>query len=339
MPAKERGSIHFALGKIYNDCREWDKAFEHYRLANLITKPAVLDSTPADIFNKTHKFYTKKLTHQVDDFASDSEIPVFIVGMPRSGTTLIEQIIRSHPKGEGAGELNKIDVITNMICPVEKLNSYKQEMNKIINTEKVSEYADTYLKALRHKREGASCIVDKMQDNFILLGLINRLFPRAHIIHLTRSALDIALSCYLMPFRGLHWTTDMDWLVERYSWYRKAMDYWYSVLPKGRIIEMRYEDIIANPEQQIRRLIESIGLEWDPVCLEFYKERGSVSTASFWQVRQPIYKSSSKRWVNYAQHINPLITGLSNYLEDDDIAELQRLGIDIRKKWYSNIFQ
>lgn len=338
MSASDRASIHFALGKIYNDCKEWDNAFDHYRQANLISKPAMLDGIAEEVFNKTHKVYNKKFNHQIDDYASDSEIPVFIVGMPRSGTTLVEQIIRSHPAGDGAGELNKIDVINNTICPVEKLSSYRQEVKKIINTEKISEHANSYLETLCLKKEGASRIVDKMHDNFIMLGLINRLFPKAHIIHLTRSPLDTGLSCYLMPFRGIHWATDMDWIVERYAWYRKVMDYWYSELPKGRMIEMRYEDLIENPEQEIRRLIASIGLEWDPACLEYYKEKGSVSTASFWQVRQPIYKSSSKRWVNYVKYISPLINGLGSYLDEDDIEELHRLGIGIKKKWYANLF-
>ena len=339
MLAKERASIHFALGKIYNDCKEWDKAFKHYKQANLIGKPPLLDSTPVDVFNKTHKLYTKKLFQQIDGLGSKSETPVFVVGMPRSGTTLIEQIIASHPDGAGAGELRKIETIQTNICPVEKLNSYSQELKKVLNTETMTRHAESYLKVLFHSRGDASRIVDKMPDNFLLIGLINSLFPKAHIIHAVRSPIDTCLSCYFMPFRAVSWAYDLDWISERYALYRRAMDYWSSVLPEGKIIEVRYEELVANPEKQSKRLIESIGLEWNPACLEFYKDNREVSTASVWQVRQPIYTSSSKRWVNYAQNIESLITSLGNYLENDDIEELERQGIKLKKKWYSNIFK
>lgn len=339
MPVKERAAIHFALGKIYNDCKEWGKAFEHYKQANVIGKPALLDTTGVDVFNKTHKVYTTKFFEQNAGLGSESETPVFVIGMPRSGTTLIEQIIRSHPEGAGAGELSEIEAVSKNICPVDKLNSYRQKLDKILNAEMIEQHAESYLKVLRHSREDASRIVDKMPDNFIFIGLIKTLFPKAHIIHAVRSPIDTCLSCYFMPFRGLSWTNDLSWIAERYVWYRKAMDYWTSVLPEGEIIEVNYDELVADPESQSKRLIESIGLEWDPVCLEFYKESSAVSTASFWQVRQPIYTSSSKRWINYAQYIEPLVTGMSAYLGDDDMEELEKHGIKFKKKWYSNIFQ
>lgn len=339
MPAKERSAIHFALGKIYNDCKEWDKAFEHYKQGNLIRKPALQDGTAFDIFNKTHKIYTKKFFQQVKDLGSNSEVPVFVVGMPRSGTTLIEQIINSHPEGGGAGELYEIGGISLKLCPIDKLNGFKQELSKNLNADVIDQYVKSYLKVLCHNREGSNRIIDKMPDNFIHIGLIHLLFPKAHIIHATRSPIDTCLSCYLMPFRRVSWANDLEWIANRYVWYRKAMKYWASVLPEGKLIEINYDELVADPETQSKRLIESIGLEWDPACLEFYKDDRAVSTASFWQVRQPIYTTSSKRWVNYAQYIEPLVTGMSAYLGNDDMEELEKHGVKFKKKWYSNIFQ
>ncbi len=339
MFAKDRAFIHYALGKIYNDCKEWGMAFDNYKQANLIGKPPLLDRTPADVFKKTHKFYTKKMFQQVADTGSQSETPVFVLGMPRSGSTLIEQIISSHPDGAGAGELKEIANIITNICQADKRSSYVQELKKILHTEDMALHADQYLKVLRDSRGEASRIVDKMPDNFLHIGLINTFFPKAHIIHAVRSPLDTCLSCYFMPLKNVHWAFDLDWIFERYAFYRSVMDYWHSVLPAGKIIEVRYEDLVANPEEQSKRLIESIGLEWDPACLEFYKDNRAVSTASVWQVRQPIYTSSSKRWVNYAQNIKPLVMELWDYLEEDDRDELERQGIKLKKKWYSSIFK
>lgn len=337
MSASHRASIHFALGKIYNDCNEWDKAFEHYKQANLIGKPALQDQVAADIFNKTHKKYTKKLFELMEKIGSQSEVPVFVVGMPRSGTTLIEQIIASHPYGEGAGELSEIERIHNTICPIEKLSSYKQELDKVLNSEALGRHAESYLKVLCDKRDNAARIVDKMPDNFLMLGLINMLFPKAHIIHAVRSPIDTCLSCYFVPFREVSWASDLGWISERYALYKRAMEYWKSVFPEGKIIDVRYEELVNDPEGQSKRLIESIGLEWDPVCLEYYKESRTVKTASLWQARQPIYTSSSKRWINYANHILTLINGLQDSLDDDEINELERQGVKLKKKWFSNI--
>ena len=339
MPATQRACIYFSLGKMFNDCQEWNKAFEYYKQGNIIGKPALEDKAAFMIFNKTHKSYNKKLFKQTECLGSRSEVPVFIVGMPRSGTTLIEQVIASHPKGAGAGELTEIDRINKLICPYDNLDHYKQELMKSLNAETLNKHVNAYFKELGFSRENAERIVNKMPDNYLFLGLINILFTKAHIIHVIRSPLDTCLSCYFQFFDTVPWANDLGWISKQYKLYKKAMAYWKKVLPEGKIIEIHYEKFVADPEAQAKKLIENIGLQWDSSCLEFYKQKRTINTASVWQARQPIYTSSSKRWVNYSQHLEVLANELQEYLEDDDIEELKRQGIKLKKKWYSNTFK
>ena len=337
MPAERRAAIHFSLGKVYNDCKDWEKAFEHYKQANLICKPAIKNKFYLEIFNKTHKFFVKNLFQKTEKLGSNSEIPVFVVGMPRSGTTLIEQIIASHPDGGGAGELSVIRDINYRICPEEKLSDFKQELAKSLDKELLNEYIDTYLDVLCSTREDPRRIVDKMPENFIFLGLIHLLFPKAHIINAVRSPLDVCLSCYFQYFQSLDWSYDLKLIADQYKFYKKVMAYWKKVLPENSIIDVHYEKLTSDPEIESKKLIEGLGLQWDPSCLEFYKRKRAVNTASLWQVRQPVYTSSNKRWINYAQHLEALANELQEYLDEDDIEELKKRGIKLKKKWRLNI--
>lgn len=339
MPAYKRACIHFSLGKMFDDCENWGKAFEHFRQGNLIGKPAVEDKTLSLVFNKTHAAYSKKLFKKFEVIGNNSEIPVFIVGMPRSGTTLIEQILASHPECDSAGELIEIDLIQKHICSYDNLNQYKRELTKSMNAEAMSKYAEQYLQVLGNTKNSAKRVINKMPDNFLHLGLINLLFPKAHIIHVVRSPLDTCLSCYFQYFNSVPWANDLSWISMHYKLYKRAMAYWKKELPEGKVIEVHYEELVADIEYQARRLIDSIGLQWDPACLEFYKRKGNISTASVWQARQPVYTSSRKRWVNYAFHIESLANELQEYLDADDLGELKNMGVKLKKKWYLNIFK
>ena len=339
MPAFKRACIHFSLGKMFDDCKSWDKAFEHYKQGNLIGKPAVEDKTLSLVFNKTHTAYSKKLFKEFEITGNNSETPVFIVGMPRSGTTLIQQILASHPECDSVGELTEIDLIHKRICPYDNLNQYKRELTKSINTEAVNKYAEEYLQVLSNTRNNPTRVINKMPDNFLHLGLINILFPKAHIIHVARSPLDTCLSCYFQYFNSVPWANDLSWISKHYKLYKRAMAYWKKELPEGQVIEVQYEELVADIESQAKRLIDSIGLEWDPACLEFYKHKGNISTASVWQARQPVYTSSRKRWANYAFHIESLANELQEYLDADELGELKNMGVKLKKKWYLNIFK
>jgi len=335
MSPVNRSHIHFSLGKIYDDCKLWEQAFEHYRQGNLLSKSAIADnSSVTKRFNKTRKSYNRKFIDKTRNLGNDSEIPVFVVGMPRSGTTLIEQIVASHPDGAAAGELTAIHNIEMQICPDQLLSSYDKKLHENLTPELIHEYAEGYLQVLRKNREQANRIVDKMPDNFLYLGLINLLFPNAHIIHAVRNPLDTCLSCYFQPFTHIKWAHDLESIADRYRLYRKAMDHWNSTLTAGRITEVRYELLIEDPENQIRQLIDSCGLPWDDQCLSFHEKKRAIVTASVWQARQPLYKSSRKRWSHYGKFLEVLANRLSDYLDDEDIEELQKQGLRISRKWY-----
>ena len=330
LPALQRSLIHFSLGKIYNDLKEWDKAFEHYKQGNLVGKAGVEPTALYERTDDAKKAYSKKRLKQEDLFGSDSDVPVFIVGMPRSGTTLTEQIIASHPDAEGAGELSEIIKIHAIVCGAGNLSS--KELDKKLSKENLVKYAADYLQVLCKGREGAIRIVDKMPDNFMFLGLIHMLFPKARIIHVARNPLDTCLSCYFQAFASVPETYDLDWLVKRYRFYRKTMSYWKRMLPEGAILDIKYEELIEDPELQSRRIIEFCELPWDDSCLDFHRKKRAISTASVWQARQPIYTSSRKRWHNYAPYIEKLVSGLGDYLDEEDIAELRERGIKVKNK-------
>ena len=338
MPAEQRAAICYSLGKAYNDCREWDRAFEYYRQGNLLAKPAIRKTKYREFYSKTRKLFNQKLFEQFSDQVSSSERPVFIVGMPRSGTTLIEQIIASHPQGGGAGELQAMEEIVYSVSPIEAPGDFKEKLQEVFKNKAQEGYIEYYLSKLENDDPDVIRVVDKMPHNFLYLGMINLLFPNAHIINAIRSPLDVCLSCYFQFFQSLEWSTDLEWIASEYRLYRQAMDHWKKALPEGKIIDIHYEQLISEPEAQARSLIEGIGLPWDAVCLDFHKRKSAVVTASLWQVRQPVYKTSSKRWLNYIDHLAGVASELQDYLSEDDLEEFSKRGIKLKKKWFRGLF-
>lgn len=333
MPSYQRAFIHYGLGKIYDDCKDWEQAFKHFQQGSLLTKAAYDITPPRKRFNQVKKVFDRKLLSNSELIGSHSEVPVFVVGMPRSGTTLIEQIIASHPRAAGAGELREIPRIFQSLCMTEGEPRVKDACNKNLTKENLSLYAQSYLDLLQNGRDDAERIVDKLPDNFLHVGLINRLFPDATIIHAVRHPLDTCLSCYFQKFTMLDWSFDLKWIAERYRFYREMMSFWEKVLPENKILTVQYESLIEAPEREIRRILDKCGLPWDSACLEFNKTSRSVQTASLWQVRQPIYRSSRGRWTNYARHLQPLAKRLSQYLTDDDLAVFSENGIKTGSRW------
>ena len=218
------------------------------------------------------------------------------------------------------------------MCPADELDVYEEKLEETIASGKLKKYAESYLEVLRYGRKDAKRIVDKLPDNYLFLGFIHAMFPNAKIIHAVRSPLDTCLSCYFQFFREVTWSFDMEWIANRYKMYRNAMDYWKKTLPEGTIVEVYEECYVTDTENQAKRLIEAVGLEWDDACLGFYDEGRAVNTASVWQVRQPIYQTSSKRWLNYTQHIEPLANNLRDYLDKGDIDALKAQGVKLKKK-------
>ncbi len=238
-------------------------------------------------------------------------MPVFIVGMPRSGTTLVEQIISAHPAAYGAGELPDIIGLVRAL-PGFLRNNREPYPECVGELNENAEFAlsERYLEKIRLSPGDPERVTDKMPHNFLHVGLIALLFPNARIIHCTRNPVDTCLSCYFQDFMGRHtYAYNLEDLGYYYGEYRRLMAHWREVLPM-QFMDVNYEELTANAEANSRRIIEHVGLPWDERCLEFYKTGRNVATASYDQVRQPIYRKSVERWRNYEQHISPLLSSL-----------------------------
>lgn len=328
MPAQQRSCLLFALGKMHDDCGQFDDAMAHYRQANLLQQVDFDKGRDVALLKAMKKAFNASTIKSFAELGHRSSQPVFIVGMPRSGTTLMERIIASHTSGAGSGELPALPRVAEDIFPVEYWRSAGARARAQLTADNVNTQAEVYLNALRQGHPDAQRIVDKMPSNFFFVGLIASIFPNATIIHAIRHPLDTCLSCYFQNFSDISWANSPESIAQRYSLYREAMRYWHSELPEGKILDVHYEQLVDDPEHQARRMIEACGLEWESSVLEFFRKKSVVKTASVAQTRQPIYKSSKARWVNYSSHIGELTDGLAEFLQEDASA-LAEQGIQI----------
>jgi len=303
--------LSFALGKIFDDCKDWDRAWNYYERGNRLRNAKYqyqLAKQEAQ-FDALMSVFSREFIEEHRDFGIENMLPVIIVGMPRSGTTLTEQIISSHPQVFGAGEVIFWTHAEQEVQYALKTREPYPPCIHLMTKLQGQEIADRYIALLRKiAGEGISPtrITDKMPHNFIQLGLISLLFPKAPIIHCKRNAMDNCLSIYFQNFADEHpYAYDLMHLGHHYREYERLMSHWQQVLP-GRILDINYEDTIADPEYWSRKLIEHVGLDWDDACLAPHKLERAVKTASQWQVRQPIYKTSVERWKNYEKHLAPL---------------------------------
>lgn len=309
-----KASLNYAAGKVGNDLKRYAQAFDHFRKA----KQAEGHEFDIDQYRRfidlTIETFTPDFFAARSGYGNSSEAPVFVVGMPRSGTTLTEQICASHPEAHGAGELSKLRRVANAIGLQASASDFSKPISTI--TEGLSKtLAHEHHSYLRERAPTAQRIIDKMPHNFELIGLLSLLFPKARIIHCRRDAIDNCVSCYVLPFNSTHgYNADLQALGLYYREYDRLMRHWNEVFP-GRIFENRYETLVENQEAQSRRLIDYLGLPWDDACLRFFDREGAVTTPSRWQVRQPIYKSSVRRWKNFEAEITPLIEALGDLAE------------------------
>ncbi|MCF6110126.1 tetratricopeptide repeat-containing sulfotransferase family protein [Mesorhizobium muleiense] len=307
--------LHHAAGKVLNDLKRYDEAFDHFNRAKQASGYKFDIDLHRRWIDSLIETFTPDFLAARAGYGSPSEVPVFVVGMPRSGTTLTEQICASHPDVHGAGELSKLRRVANAIgLGTSSAGDLNQPVTSI--TEVLSRtLAEEHLSYLRERAPAALRVVDKMPHNFELIGLIGLLFPNARIIHCRRDAIDNCVSCFVLNFSEAHsYNTDLNTLGLYYREYDRLMRHWNEVFP-GLIFENRYETLVEDQEAQSRRLIDYLGLPWDDACLRFFDRDGSVNTPSRWQVRQPIYKSSVKRWKNYENEIQPLIQSLGDLAE------------------------
>lgn len=302
--------LHFAAARQCESLGRYQDAFGHYCSGNMAKKQQLRQQgggyNPRFIEQQVDRQIAAFLPNRFDGpVISDSNSPVFIVGMARSGTTLVEQILASHPSVAGGGELSDIGRIASNLA---REHGYPEELQE----DALRESADRYLARLRGIGGKCQRVTDKMPGNLRHLGLIARMFPNAKIIHCRRDPMDTCLSCFAQNFnfRGDAWACDLADTGHAYCQYRRLMAHWLTVLPPGMVLEVDYEDTVKELEAQARRLVEFVGLDWDAACLRYYESRRAVATPSRAQVRKPIYESSIGRWKRYGPGLEPLIRAL-----------------------------
>jgi tetratricopeptide (TPR) repeat protein len=302
----------FALGKMREDLERYDDAFEAYAQANRLKhaqispnetlRIALADNVRA-VFNE--RFFADRPVP-----VSTGRCPVFIVGMPRSGTSLIEQILSSHPDVYGAGELPDLEnlIVASAAEAGFSAESYP-EFAAGLSAEALLRMGEAYEEKVWKLAPLATHITDKMMSNFTYVGMIRYMFPDAKIIHAMRDPMDSCFSCYATLFakNNLDFTYDLGSLGRYYVRYMALMQHWQQVLPAGSILELRYENMVKDTEGEARRLLSYLGLPWDSRCLNFHENTRVVRTASAAQVRRPIYKSSLARWKHFEKHLEPLL--------------------------------
>jgi tetratricopeptide (TPR) repeat protein len=307
--ALDKMHYHYALGAIYNHIKSYDESFHHYSIANQLKRESFeYDARKhTEYVNRVINTFSISYFQSKPVIGSNSERPVFIVGMPRSGTTLIEQIISSHSDIAGADELILMPKIENLLDKeFSNTSTYPECMNDVDETI-LGKYAEEYLVQLTKISKEALRVSDKLPDNFLRIGLIKQLFPNAKIIHCKRNALDTCSSIYLNYFpKGNHHTFDLHDLGNYYLDYLRIMKHWNTVF-SSELFEIQYEDLISDQEKMSRQLIEYIGLKWDDKCINFYNNDRAVKTTSNLQVRQPVYNKSINRWKRYEKELQSLI--------------------------------
>ncbi len=292
--------LNFALYKAHEDIGEYEKAFEHLKKGNDYKRRLIpYDSKmQGNVRKSIETAYSKEKLRSYEGKGYESDIPVLIVGMPRSGTTLTEQIISSHPDVYGAGELTVLSTL--------------EKNHGLLDQDNAKELGKAYVDAVKELDETDKMkrITDKMPGNYAHIGLITSILPNAKIIHCRRDPIDTCLSCYKQNFaRGQYWSYNLEELAAQHKLYQEVMAYWREVLP-GRFLEIDYEETVNNFEEQARKLIDYVGLPWDDACLSPHKQKRAVLTASKTQVIKPVYKTSVKAWKRYEEQLQPLIKGL-----------------------------
>jgi tetratricopeptide (TPR) repeat protein len=307
----QEAALRYAIGKYLDDVGDFGRAFPSFKRANEILKAAaepydrkVRSAAASDLI----KAHSRDAITRAAAGGSDSTLPVLVVGMPRSGTSLIEQIIASHPAARGVGDLDFWSAV---------MHKHESEVRKGPLAEAAkTEVANSYLRALQEHMAATPTgdltnvrrIVDKAPVNSDYLGIIHSVFPKARIIYVQRDPVDTCLSCYFehLPLT-LNFALDLDDLAHYYREHQRLIEHWRAVLPPGSILDVPYESVVADQEAWTRKIIEFIGLDWNDQCLNFEQTQRVVSSASFRQVRRKIYNTSVARWRNYQKFLGPLV--------------------------------
>jgi tetratricopeptide (TPR) repeat protein len=309
----QQANICFALGKAYDDLEDYDTAFAYYAEGNAAQRQQVKPNMDRQVgeLRRFRRSIDASVIARWRGAGDPDPTPIFILGMPRSGTTLTEQILASHPKVEGGGELYDLARTFSGVGKIAGLEGAFPDWLAEIDETGLKRLGRAYVDAIREGRENATFITDKMPANFRFVGLIRMILPNAKIIHTRRHPGDTCLSCYTKLFtEGQEFTYNLSDLGRYYRAYDELMAHWRAVLPPGDILEVGYERLVSDMEAQTRRLLDFCGLEWDDACLRFHENKRSVATASVMQVRRPVYTSSVQRWQRYRRHLDPLFQAM-----------------------------
>lgn len=308
MSVHDQALLHFARGHLRDRLGHFDVAFDAVSAGNALA-PVTYDPVASEQrFENLRGFFTKERFAGLARSTVRSERPVFIVGVPRSGTSLVEQILDSHPAVAGAGEL--LDILS-----IEKEIGAGETPQRLaeLGVEALDPYAARYMAVLEELDPGAARVTDKLPSNFERLGLIALLFPGARIVHCVRDPLDTCLSCFFQDFRFRNaYSFSLPHLGHYYAQYTALMGHWREVLPLP-MLDVRYETLVEKPAETIAEMLEFCGLEWDDRCLAFHENPRVVATASVDQVRQPVYTNSIGRAAHYSQHLKPLAQALQTH--------------------------
>jgi hypothetical protein len=305
--------LRFGLGKTYANLGDHERSFRHVLEGNRLKRQEFTydEAKTLEHFDRIRRTFTAELIRERRNVGDPSQTPVFVVGMPRSGTTLIEQILASHPKVFGAGELRLFGTLMGTLRGAD--GSEFPECVARLTTDQIRVLGTTYNRGIRALAPDAERVVDKMPFNFYSVGLIHLALPNARIIHARRDPRDIALSCFSLLFNeGHEFTYDLAEIGHFIRAYEMLMQHWQGLLPQGAILEVKYEELVDRLEVEAGRIIAYCGLDWDDACLSFHKTRRPVRTASVNQVRQPIYRSSVGRWRRYEELLQPLLAALTD---------------------------
>jgi tetratricopeptide (TPR) repeat protein len=319
----DRVKLLFGLAEVCDARSEHARATALLRQANALSLSLRRQNGQNYDFDKNARFvanlmgtFTPAFFERMRGFGLETERPVFIIGLPRSGTTLTEQILGAHSQVFGAGELTlaRQDFLALGTQPTDE--SVFTTLPGL-GRDAIQRVAQRHLDQLAVMNGTAARVVDKMPDNYFHLGLLATLFPRAKFIHCRRDLRDVAVSCWFTNFRDYHWANDPEHIAARFQEYHRLMEHWRRVLPVS-VLEFHYEETVTDLQRAARKLVEWCGLDWEPACLAFHDRKNLVRTASVSQVRQPVYTKSVARWRNYEGDLGSLFTALAPLLDAND---------------------
>ena len=313
LPHIDRVHLYAALTKAYDDLQDYRQAARHMLDGNRMQRQQILydEAVTLGQIDRVSAVFTSQLMAEKKGFGAASATPVFVVGMPRSGSTLIEQILASHPKVHGAGEIHDFgNSVASLGCGHFSSDTFLGQVPSM-SAAQFQQIGAQYLRSTRALAQGNDRVVNKLPGNFIALGLIHLALPGAIIVHSRRNAIDTCLSRFSKIFvPGQAYSYDLGELGRYHRAYERLMTHWRRVVPANALIEVDYEAVVTDLEGEARRLIAFCGLEWDDACLAFHKTRRSVTTPSKSQVRQPLYASAVGRWRPYQEMLQPLLQAL-----------------------------